>query len=637
MRTRSLAAKMVVLVLMPFAAFVAMAGLELAQVSGRLAAARQLKTDSDFFAAVSHFIHEAQAERGLTGLYLNGKTEKSAVAEQRDRVDKARNELESLLKRGRTTESAATGVRKALDQLQDVRHRADEKCPAKEAVGVYTEFVLALIGQQADAAKRVKLDGLDSRMISLVTLEQAKEGMGRLRALGANLIAADQPLAISAIGEIETFRSGIIANLNSPVLKLTDAGFEKLNEAQGSAEWKGLFETIGVLMQKSAEGRFGISSKDYFATATSAIDKVGAIVKFEVGDLNRIAIETERRALIVFYGTVGGIGIFSVILAVFAVAMIRVMARAFASVAGKLANGAESISNSASRMFKIGEELSRSTGDQVALAQKTVAAVQQVSAMVDRNASHAKTSEEKANEGSAAAEQGKESVLQVITSIQEIQIANDEIGAQVENSNRELSEIVKIINEIGAKTNIINDIVFQTKLLSFNASVEAARAGDQGKGFAVVAEEVGSLAQVSGAAASEISKMLAEGTQRVESIVSMSRSNVESLLAVAKEKIERGTAISQKCGEIIDQLHQNVAEVSSMAAEVARASEEQSKGIQEISQAMVELDRSNHDNKRISDEVHASTEGLNSEVVGLRESTDVLLTIVNGDDSHKAS
>jgi methyl-accepting chemotaxis protein len=80
-----------------------------------------------------------------------------------------------------------------------------------------------------------------------------------------------------------------------------------------------------------------------------------------------------------------------------------------------------------------------------------------------------------------------------------------------------------------------------------------------------------------------------------------------------------------------------VAEVSSMAAEVARASEEQSKGIQEISQAMVELDRSNHDNKRISDEVHASTEGLNSEVIGLRESTDVLLTIVNGDDSHKAS
>jgi methyl-accepting chemotaxis protein len=628
---------MVVLVLMPFAAFVAVAGMELAQVSGRLAAARQLKTDSDFFAAVSHLIHEAQAERGLTGLYLNGKAEKSTVTEQRDRVDKARGELESLLKSGRTMEPVVTGVRKALDQLQDVRHRADEKCPAKEAVGVYIEFVLALIGHQADAAKRVKLDGLDSRMISLVILEQAKDGMGRLRALGANLIAADQPLAISAIGEIETFRSGIIANLNSPVLKLTDAGFEKLNAAQGSSEWRGLFEAIGVLMQKSAEGRFGISSKDYFATATSAIDKIGAIVKSEVGDLNRIALETERRALIVFYGTVGGIAVFSVVLAVFAVAMIRVMARAFASVAGKLAGGAESISNSASRMFKIGEELSRSTGDQVALAQKTVAAVQQVSAMVDRNASHAKTSEEKANEGSAAAEQGKESVLQVITSIQEIQIANDEIGAQVENSNRELSEIVKIINEIGAKTNIINDIVFQTKLLSFNASVEAARAGDQGKGFAVVAEEVGSLAQVSGAAASEISKMLAEGTQRVESIVSMSRSNVESLLAVAKEKIERGTTISQKCGEIIDQLHQNVAEVSSMAAEVARASEEQSKGIQEISQAMVELDRSNHDNKRISDEVHASTEGLNSEVIGLRESTDVLLTIVNGDDSHKAS
>jgi methyl-accepting chemotaxis protein len=76
---------------------------------------------------------------------------------------------------------------------------------------------------------------------------------------------------------------------------------------------------------------------------------------------------------------------------------------------------------------------------------------------------------------------------------------------QINYSNEQMSEIVKVIQEIETKTKVINDIVFQTKLLSFNASVEAARAGEQGKGFAVVAEEVGNLAQMSGNAAKEIS------------------------------------------------------------------------------------------------------------------------------------
>lgn len=49
----------------------------------------------------------------------------------------------------------------------------------------------------------------------------------------------------------------------------------------------------------------------------------------------------------------------------------------------------------------------------------------------------------------------------------------------VENGNQRLNEIVGLIKEISDKTKVINEIVFQTRLLSFNASVEAARAGDQ--------------------------------------------------------------------------------------------------------------------------------------------------------------
>lgn len=77
-------------------------------------------------------------------------------------------------------------------------------------------------------------------------------------------------------------------------------------------------------------------------------------------------------------------------------------------------------------------------------------------------------------------------------------------------SNKKITEITKVISEVAAKTQVINEIVFKTKLLSFNASVEAARAGDQGRGFSVVAEEVGNLAKMSGDAAKEISNITEE-------------------------------------------------------------------------------------------------------------------------------
>jgi methyl-accepting chemotaxis protein len=62
-------------------------------------------------------------------------------------------------------------------------------------------------------------------------------------------------------------------------------------------------------------------------------------------------------------------------------------------------------------------------------------------------------------------------------SLLHIQSNNQDIIKRIETSNSHFSDIAQAVSEISAKTKIIDDIVFQTKLLSFNASVEAARAG----------------------------------------------------------------------------------------------------------------------------------------------------------------
>src|SRR5690606_1064272 len=98
---------------------------------------------------------------------------------------------------------------------------------------------------------------------------------------------------------------------------------------------------------------------------------------------------------------------------------------------------------------------------------------------------------------------GVEQINSLGSAFDEIKDGSHEMVEQMNENARQIDEIGALIRRIEEKTSMINDIVFQTKLLAFNASVEAARAGEAGKGFAVVAEEVGSLAAKSGASAKE--------------------------------------------------------------------------------------------------------------------------------------
>jgi methyl-accepting chemotaxis protein len=201
---------------------------------------------------------------------------------------------------------------------------------------------------------------------------------------------------------------------------------------------------------------------------------------------------------------------------------------------------------------------------------------------------------------------------------------------QVEESNQNLAEIVKVITEIGSKTKIINDIVFQTKLLSFNASVEAARAGEQGKGFAVVAEEVGKLAQMSGAAAKEISDMLDGSIKKVQNIVSETKSKVEALIEQGKEKVTIGTSVAKQCGEALDQMVSSVSEVSRMVSEIAMASQEQAEGVKQINQAMGQLDQTTQQNASGSQETASAAEELSSQADALRAMVIELTQTIEG-------
>jgi methyl-accepting chemotaxis protein len=270
------------------------------------------------------------------------------------------------------------------------------------------------------------------------------------------------------------------------------------------------------------------------------------------------------------------------------------------------------------------------SGNQASAIQEIASTLDEVSQMVKMSAQNAEKSVDVAKSSEANAQDGKKIVSQVVNAMNQIKGSNEEILNQTTEGNKKINDIVKVINEISEKTQVINDIVFQTKLLSFNASVEAARAGEHGKGFAVVAEEVGNLAQMSGKAANEIGDILSESISTVESIVKESQSSIERIMVKSKEKIEEGIEVSGKCDVALDSIVGDVKTVASMAQEISTATREQEQGVSQIAEAMNQLQETTHKNSEIADQTLTCSKQLNEESMYLKEVVGTLESEVIG-------
>lgn len=145
-----------------------------------------------------------------------------------------------------------------------------------------------------------------------------------------------------------------------------------------------------------------------------------------------------------------------------------------------------------------------------------------------------------------------------------------------------MDEINTEVNSISEAITIIDQIAFQTNILSLNAAVEAATAGEAGKGFAVVAQEVRSLASRSAEAANEI----------------------KALVENARKKANNGKDTADKMIVGYTGLHENIAKTIELITEIEISSKEQFLGIEQINDAVTTLDRQTQENAVIASETH---------------------------------
>lgn len=419
---------------------------------------------------------------------------------------------------------------------------------------------------------------------------------------------------------------------------------EKTQWAQAKEGWKPLLELSSRIVELSrsknpadvAQAK-SLAKKDFDLRRKNIRTPIEALRDFQLTDSNNWSTSADKTANDAKWTMIVSelIGLF---LGLSGAAYLTInIKNLLTMITRRLATGAGEVGGAAKQISASSEELSSSVTEQAAALQETSASIEEISSMISKTAENADNSRKISDASYETVQDGQKLIERLIGAIQEINGSNTQISAEIEESNRQITEIAKVISAIGTKTQVINDIVFQTKLLSFNASVEAARAGEHGKGFAVVAEEVGNLAQMSGNAALEISGMLRESITKVEGTVQSISSRVGVLIQAGHEKVGAGMEIAQQCDQTFRQIVTKTNEVRTLVEAITAATREQSSGVSEVSKAIGQLNEATQRNNTVSQNGEAAASQLSGQAAELSAVVSQLVNAVEGERSNGGS
>ena len=207
------------------------------------------------------------------------------------------------------------------------------------------------------------------------------------------------------------------------------------------------------------------------------------------------------------------------------------------------------------------DKLNISSNEAASSLEETAAALEQITSNIRNNTHNIAKMSSYSSSVTASAKDGEKLANQTT-------LAMDEINTQV--------------NLITDAISIIDQIAFQTNILSLNAAVEAATAGEAGKGFAVVAAEVRNLANRSADAAREI----------------------KSIVENATKKANDGKQIANHMINGYKELNQNISQTINLISDIQMSSKEQLSGIEQINDAITHLDQQTQQNAAIASQTH---------------------------------
>lgn len=312
---------------------------------------------------------------------------------------------------------------------------------------------------------------------------------------------------------------------------------------------------------------------------------------------------------------IAGLVALAILLSVFLyMYIVRSVIRPFDRITDALGRASQNVDGTSDGISQISRDLSARAMEAASAVQETVASMAEMSTMITETSESTKKSLGLAKKVTERTEEGSRIMEKMVSAMESIHQANNQ-----------LQDMVAIINEISNKTTIINDIVFKTQLLAFNASIEAARAGQHGRGFAVVAEEVGNLAELSGTAANEIAELLNDSQKQVIEIVENTAN-----------RVTEGRDVSSTALNTFDEIAREVFTISSQIQSVNDATREQELGIQQTQKAMAKMDLHTQGSSVIADEASNAASHLMLQSVELNSIIARMQELVFGTNEKRA-
>ena len=378
------------------------------------------------------------------------------------------------------------------------------------------------------------------------TEEAASTGL-MLVIIGVVLLSVITTIAI-------TLSKKVIKGLTEPVAQI-EAAVKQLRVgdlSQGHAITYESEDELGVLAKTMRESLDILDS--YVKDICYNFEKVAA------GDLSQ-----DFHKIIDYLGDFSGIK----------VSFVKIL-KEFNDTLRKIKETSVQVDNGSDEVAGAANDLASGTGEQASAVEELTATIETVSSMADQ-----------------AAKEAEQSYNAMLEAVKEAQIEK----VQMQELQTEMLRIKEISSEIEAIVTSIEEIASQTSLLSLNASIEAARAGDAGRGFAVVADQIGKLA-----------------TDSARAVV-----NTKELINKTVEEIDKGNAVTKKTATGFERIINELEKFAETAKSTSTVSQTQSAALQQVAEGVDQISLVTQQNAASSEECSAISEELAARATELDE------------------